>query len=733
MSRGSLLLVLGSVLLVRDVSGRQPPPPAYPTACGWCSGKQMPCSEYLSGRTCAEVEALGFGCDCTGCDCTTPPSPPSTRPPPSPALTAGATDSSTPVLNAVANPLATIMVLTCNRPKYVLLALRQIADQDYRPLEALVVDDGSVNLETRLRAAHPNLEVTRQGAAATLTTSAPPEEAPSVGGLAVRLFTMSQRASIGEKRTAAVHAARGDVILHWDDDDFHEPMRVGVQIAPIVRGDAELTALELTFVASLPRFKVYEMTKPGVETILWSSLAYRSSLGRELGFANVSLAEDIHFADLAVHNCHRMEVVSGVQSIYTRHEGAGMSNTYRAFSVTKMLRDEVMRTSSPPEWLTPELMVGARGAESESTEAACTVVARHRPHEFDSVLSVAPWMAPHCCANHADTGCVRPGDEESRLRHSRRLNYDESPPAPPPSPPPPSPPGTCGWCSYHQVPCSQYLEAYQGDCQRLETQLGGCDCTGCDCVNEPPSAPSPPSPPPTSSVSAVQSEKCREHAAACPLPTTHADCDAVHNGQCFVKYSAFTLEEVCGVPTGKAAFVRRGSCEGVSDECYTCSATDSYTTDWPRSWSNLSVSTTFSSIAECAEIATRAERDDSPCFPSRTLCLDFAPWSMEVPQDRAQDRVDAFGSGPSKNGTVFAEPGLYMYVRLDYDDCDCTSPYFSLDPNSSTLTEGACARSCWAASSSSFASSAYAGTGTSSAARMRSRQERAGTPYVDDA
>ena len=42
-------------------------------------------------------------------------------------------------------------MLTCNRPKYASLAVRQIAAQDYRPLEVLVVDDGTAAIEPLLR------------------------------------------------------------------------------------------------------------------------------------------------------------------------------------------------------------------------------------------------------------------------------------------------------------------------------------------------------------------------------------------------------------------------------------------------------------------------------------------------------------------------------------------------------------------------------------------------------
>ena len=55
--------------------------------------------------------------------------------------------------------LATVVLLTCNRPQYVLLALRQIALQDYPALEALVVHDGTAPLAPLLRAAYPALDV----------------------------------------------------------------------------------------------------------------------------------------------------------------------------------------------------------------------------------------------------------------------------------------------------------------------------------------------------------------------------------------------------------------------------------------------------------------------------------------------------------------------------------------------------------------------------------------------
>ena len=56
-----------------------------------------------------------------------------------------------------------------------------------------------------------------------------------------------------------------------------------------MRGEATLTALELTYMVAMPSFDVYAHETRGA--ILFSSLAYRTSLLTELPFANVSLGE----------------------------------------------------------------------------------------------------------------------------------------------------------------------------------------------------------------------------------------------------------------------------------------------------------------------------------------------------------------------------------------------------------------------------------------------------------
>ncbi|CAK0801250.1 unnamed protein product [Prorocentrum cordatum] len=109
------------------------------------------------------------------------------------------------------NPLVSIMVLTFNQPAFVTLALRQISAQDYPNIEVVLVDDGTPSIEVVLR---PDLNI---GASGLSFMSAP-----------VTLVRSATRLSIGAKRNMGLTAARGSIVVHWDDDDLYPPNRVSV-------------------------------------------------------------------------------------------------------------------------------------------------------------------------------------------------------------------------------------------------------------------------------------------------------------------------------------------------------------------------------------------------------------------------------------------------------------------------------------------------------------------------
>ena len=295
--------------------------------------------------------------------------------------------------------LATVVVLTCNRPKYAAQAVRQISAQDYRPLEILVVDDGSTAVEPLLRQEHPGLVSLQPGRA---------RSEAAVHDFSVRLLTLPHRMTIGEKRTKAARAARGEIILHWDDDDFHEPRRVSAQVSPILAGEADLTALQLKHVVLMPGFRV--LFAPATLGILWSSLAYRATIAREHGFANVSLGEDYEFADRAVRACRRFVVVEGVDALYTRHERSLIGNTYHAPWLQRSLDSKALVNASTPSWLTSSTLAAAEAAEADASGQACPVVSQRLPSRHVKF----PWQDRHVKFRRACVGVHL--DELKRVR-----------------------------------------------------------------------------------------------------------------------------------------------------------------------------------------------------------------------------------------------------------------------------------------------------------------------------
>ena len=130
------------------------------------------------------------------------------------------------------------------RPEFVEHQLTRIAAQEAvegggstgRPVsEVIVIDDSPPAL--RIKSLVPN----------SVTV---------IRGLRVNYFVLNRRASVGAKRNMAANAATGDVIAHWDDDDFYGSRRLGEQLRHIVQGSA-VTVLPHQYTYLLPADVLY--------------------------------------------------------------------------------------------------------------------------------------------------------------------------------------------------------------------------------------------------------------------------------------------------------------------------------------------------------------------------------------------------------------------------------------------------------------------------------------------
>ncbi|HJT55896.1 MAG TPA: glycosyltransferase family 2 protein [Ktedonobacteraceae bacterium] len=109
--------------------------------------------------------------------------------------------------------------------------------------------------------------------------------------------------SIGYKRNFAYlgRIARGEIICQWDDDDWFSPQRLSLQVEPILRGEADVTALRMVHMLHASTGVLWECSED-VHRALFShnvragTLMYRASYWRDgLRYEDSSHGEDVAF------------------------------------------------------------------------------------------------------------------------------------------------------------------------------------------------------------------------------------------------------------------------------------------------------------------------------------------------------------------------------------------------------------------------------------------------------
>ena len=187
---------------------------------------------------------------------------------------------------------------TRGRPEVRIAGVRYFCDQDYPNKELLVLEDGTPSLAGRLT------------------------DDPRIRYVA----TGSAPRSIGSMRNEACGLARGEIVAHWDDDDWYGLGRLSRQIAPIRAGEADLTALRDCLMLDLEAWRFWRC-QPDLHRRLFvrdvhgGTLVYRRRVWEEkTKFPDCSLAEDANFLDEAVRRGARLRALDAEGIfVYVRH------------------------------------------------------------------------------------------------------------------------------------------------------------------------------------------------------------------------------------------------------------------------------------------------------------------------------------------------------------------------------------------------------------------------------
>jgi glycosyltransferase involved in cell wall biosynthesis/GT2 family glycosyltransferase len=163
-------------------------------------------------------------------------------------------------------PLVSCLMPTRDRRSFVARAVEYFLRQDYEARELVVLDDGDDRVAD-LMPADPR----------------------------VRYVALDERLVLGEKRNRACELARGELLVHWDDDDWHAPHRLSYQVAELEQHGAALcgTPKVLYLEPAARRGWLYE--SPQTQRRWISGLCYRRSLWQENRFASVQVGEDTRF------------------------------------------------------------------------------------------------------------------------------------------------------------------------------------------------------------------------------------------------------------------------------------------------------------------------------------------------------------------------------------------------------------------------------------------------------
>ena len=168
----------------------------------------------------------------------------------------------------ISAPLVTCVMPTCNRRRFVPHAIDCFLRQDYPNLELLVVDDGADEVGD-LMPADPR----------------------------VRYVRLPCRQQIGAKRNVACDLAAGDIIVHWDDDDWSADQRVSEQVTALVASGADLCGQSrvLFYEPAADRAWEYRYPADARPWVHGATLCYTKAFWRRNPFPDIRVGEDTRF------------------------------------------------------------------------------------------------------------------------------------------------------------------------------------------------------------------------------------------------------------------------------------------------------------------------------------------------------------------------------------------------------------------------------------------------------
>ena len=165
-------------------------------------------------------------------------------------------------------PPISCLMPTADRRPFVPQAIHCFLSQDWPEKELVIVDDGA--------------DVIRD-----LVPDDP----------RIRYFRQEQKQAVGAKRNFACRQARGEVIVHWDDDDWSAPWRLRYQVEQLLAVEADISGLDHVLFYAPGEAKAWEYLYPTGQRrwVYGASLCYTKAFWQAHPFPEVRVGEDTRF------------------------------------------------------------------------------------------------------------------------------------------------------------------------------------------------------------------------------------------------------------------------------------------------------------------------------------------------------------------------------------------------------------------------------------------------------
>jgi glycosyltransferase involved in cell wall biosynthesis len=157
---------------------------------------------------------------------------------------------------------------TYNRRPFVPHAIEYFLRQTYENRELTVVDDGTDAIKDLLPQDHR-----------------------------IRYVHLANKLTVGAKRNLACEQARGEIIVHWDDDDWHAPHQLQYQVETLLRDGADVCGINRLLFYEIEVGCAWEYIYPANQRF-WlsgSTLCYRKKFWFAHRFPNLDIGEDGYF------------------------------------------------------------------------------------------------------------------------------------------------------------------------------------------------------------------------------------------------------------------------------------------------------------------------------------------------------------------------------------------------------------------------------------------------------